>query len=57
MEDKNTRYYIEIDLKNKKIIGSGYGDRFKLIQEPEDDVFIRIFITKGQYNKLKKQGG
>ena len=55
MEDKNTRYYIDIDLKNKKLIGSGYGDRFELIQEPEDEGFVRIYITKGQYNKLLKQ--
>jgi len=51
-EDKNTRYYIDIDLKNKKIINLGFGQRQELDQKLFNPEHRRIFITKGQYNKL-----
>jgi hypothetical protein len=53
-EDKNTRYYIDINTKTNKVIVWDFGDRFKLIEEPEEEGVVRIFITKGQYNKLPK---
>jgi len=37
-QDKNTRYYIDLDLKNRKILNWDYAQRDKL--------------AKGQYNKL-----
>ncbi len=53
-KDKDTRYYIDLDLESKKIIGWDYGQRQILIQEKMDDPScVRIFITEGQYNKLK----
>jgi len=52
--DSNTRFYIDIDIKTKKIIGWAYGQRQKLEQELPNSNQRRIFITKGQYNKLEK---
>jgi hypothetical protein len=52
IENRNTRYYVDIDTITKKVIGWDFGDRFDLIKEPEVEGLVRIFITKGQYNKL-----
>lgn len=53
--DSNTRFYIDIDIKDKKVIGWNYGQRQELEQELPDSNHRRIFITQGQYNKLDKQ--
>ena len=51
--DSNTRFYIDLDIETKKIIGWDYGQRQELIQELSNPNHLRIFITKGQYNKLE----
>ncbi len=50
--DSNTRFYIDIDIKTKKVIGWDFGQRHELERELPDPNRRRIFITKGQYNKL-----
>lgn len=52
--DANTRFYIDLDLKVKKIIGWDYGQRQELKQVLPNPDHRRIFITQGQYNKLEK---
>lgn len=52
IEDKDTRYYIDLDLVGMKIIGWEFDQRQKLIKEKMPDGQVRIYITKGQYNKL-----
>ncbi|MFA5024652.1 MAG: hypothetical protein WC523_06925 [Patescibacteria group bacterium] len=52
--DANTRFYIDLDIKTKKIIGWDYGSRYELERELVNPNHRRIFITKGQYNKLEK---
>lgn len=52
--DSNTRFYIDIDLKTKIIIGWAYGQKQDLKHELSNQNHRRIFITKGQYNKLGK---
>ncbi len=52
--DKNTRFYIDLDVKSKKIIGWDYDQRQGLEQLLPDPNHRRIFITQGQYNKLVK---
>lgn len=51
--DKDTRYYIDLDLNSMKIVQWDYGQRQDL---KEDESYnpdrTRIYITKGQYNKL-----
>lgn len=54
-EDKDTRYYIDIDLKSKMVVGWGFGDRFELTKDVTVAGIARIFITKGQYNKLNEE--
>ena len=50
--DADTRFYIDIDIKTKRVIDWGYGSRYQLDQELADLNHRRIFVTKGQYNKL-----
>ncbi len=55
-EDKNTRYFIDLDLKRRSIVGWGYDQKDKLVvQELEQPFHQRVFLTKGQYNKLEKK--
>ncbi len=51
-EDKDTRYYIDLDLKTMDIIGWDYGQREDLVLEKQIKPKVRIFITRGQYKKL-----
>ena len=54
-EDKDTRYFIDLDLKTRKILNWDYDQRNKIaVQESIKPFHHRIFITKGQYNKLEK---
>lgn len=50
--DADTRFYIDIDIKTKRVIDWGYGSRYQLNQELANPNHRRIFVTKGQYNKL-----
>lgn len=52
--DSDTRFYIDLDVFNMKIIGWDYGQRYELEQKLSNSDHRRIFITKGQYNKLEK---
>ena len=55
-EDKETRYFIDLDLHSRKIISWDYDQRSHLaIQEPATPFHHRVFITRGQYNKLVKK--
>ncbi len=56
IEDKETRYFIDIDLKTRNIIGWDYDQRCKLADyESAEPSHHRVYITKGQYNKLEKE--
>lgn len=52
--DSDTRFYIDIDLLTKRVIGWDYDQRQGLEQDLSNPNHCRIFITKGQYNKLIK---
>ena len=54
-EDKNTRYFIDLDLNERKILNWDYDQREKLTQHLENPYHHRIFLTKGQYYKLDKK--
>ncbi len=54
-EDKDIRFYVDLDLKNLKIIGWDYDDRHKLAQTLSNSFHHRVFLTKGQYNKLERK--
>ncbi len=51
--DREIRYFIDLDLRTREIIGWGLGHRKNLAAEKlPDPCHHRMFITKGQYNKL-----
>ena len=52
-EDKDNRYFVDLDLKTRKILNWDYDQRDKLVQKLENPAHQRVFITKGQYNKLE----
>jgi len=55
-ENKNIRYFLDIDLKEQKILGWDYDQKEILLKEKISEPHIhRIFLTKGQYNKLNKR--
>lgn len=49
-----TYYYIDLDINTMKIINWGTSDTATLTGETKDKNVHRIFLTKGQYNKLVK---
>ena len=52
-EDKDTRYFIDLDVLSGSILGWDYDNRHELIvEEPIAPFHHRVFISKGQYNKL-----
>ena len=54
-QDKETRYFIDIDLKTMKVVRWDYDQRKNLVKYvPEKDSYHRIYLTKGQYNKFVK---
>ena len=48
----NIAKYIDLDLRTRKIINWDYDQRDNLVQELAEP-YQRVFITKGQYNKLE----
>ena len=53
IQDKDTRYFIDIDLKNLKIVRCGYDQKENLDKGRQNDPLLhRLFLTMGQYNKL-----
>lgn len=55
IEDRDTRYFIDLDLQALKIIKWDYGQRDTLSQELSGSHQQRVFITRGQYYKLLKR--
>ncbi len=49
--DKDTRFYIDMDLNSKEIVNLDYENKY-LIKQELNAPLHRIFISKGQYNKL-----
>lgn len=55
-EDKDTRYFIDLDLRSGRILTWDYDDRYKLVvQRPAEPFHHRVYISKGQYNKLEQK--
>jgi len=54
-EDRNTRYFIDLDLDTGKILQWDYDQRNTLIQVLSNPSHHRVFVTKGQYHKLEKR--
>ena len=55
-EDKDTRYYLDLNLRTREIVTWGYDQRERLVDEQVLEApFHRVFLTKGQYNKLDQR--
>ena len=54
-EDENTRYYLDLDLKRRVVLNWDYDQRDRLSQELAIPYHHRVFLTKGQYNKLQNK--
>ena len=55
-QDKETRYFIDLDLKTKKVLAWNYDQRERLVAQKSTNPFHhRVYITKGQYNKLEQK--
>lgn len=53
LENRDTRYFIEMNLSTHKIERYGYDQKQNLDNGHQlDPDCHRIFVTKGQYNKL-----
>ncbi len=52
-EDKDTRYYVEIELSSLKIMKVTFDQKQELDMGQQTDPLIhRLFISKGQYQKF-----
>ena len=55
-EDRETRYFIDLDLETRQILDWDYDQREKLAgQGLVKPSHHRIFLTRGQYNKLLRK--
>lgn len=54
MNSKREYYYIDINVKSMKAIKWGISNTATLTGETENKDVHRVFLTKGQYNKLEK---
>lgn len=53
VQDKNTRYFVDINLSNLKVIHCGFSQKEALDKGRQIDSSIhRLFVTKGQYAKF-----
>lgn len=50
--EKEIRYFVDLDMTTNTICRWSYDLREKLVKEKLKPGYHRIFITKGQYNKL-----
>lgn len=52
IEDKNTRYFIDIDLRDRTVSRWGHGHKERLIVRKLESHLHRIYLTPGQYRKF-----
>ena len=53
-DNNATYYFIDIDLRSRQIIGWG-AEQKDTVEVRLTDGYHRVFLTKGQFNKLEKQ--
>ena len=58
IQDKDTRYFIEIDLATLKVIKCSYGQKENLDGGHQTNPVVhRLFVTEGQFNKMVNRCG
>lgn len=54
IDDKDTRFFLDLDLLSGRVLGWDYGNRFALRDEaPVSPFHHRVYISRGQFNKLE----
>jgi hypothetical protein len=54
-KDKNpTYYFIDVDLRSRQLVGWGTETK-DTVEVNLTSGYHRVFLTKGQYNKLERQ--
>lgn len=54
MNSKREYYYIDLNVKSLKVVKYGISNTATLTGDTESKDVHRVFLTKGQYNKLEK---
>ena len=55
-EDKDPRYFIDLDLRSGTILGWDEDNRFdRIAEKPPMPAHHRVYISRGQYNKLEEK--
>jgi hypothetical protein len=53
VQDKNTRYFLTIDIETMKVVGHDYEQKLYLDKGRQPSHTIhRLFVSKGQYDKF-----
>lgn len=51
----NLYYYLDINLRDMKVVGWGSTPHATLTGDTDNPIVYRVFLTKGQFNKLEKK--
>lgn len=55
VQNKDTRYFLDLDVKTLKVVAKGYDQKQNLNKGRQSTAGVhRIFISKGQYGKVEK---
>lgn len=58
VQNKDTRYFVDIEIKTRQIVGSGYDQKQNLDKGRQNiPKQHRLFLTKGQYNRFVERFG
>lgn len=58
IQDRDTRYFVEIDRETLKVVRCSYDQKQRLDRGRQTDPAIhRLFLTKGQYAKFVSRCG
>jgi len=53
IQNKDTRYFIDVDIETLKVVRNDYGQKENLDKGRQNDSNVhRLFLTEGQYNKF-----
>ncbi len=54
-ENPDTRYFLDVDVRTRRILRRGFADRHLLRGEESGRAGVhRVFVTRGQYRKLDR---
>ncbi len=55
-QDKDTRYFVELDCQTLAVVGYGYAQKQTLDKGRQNNPAVhRLFLTRGQYNAFTER--